>query len=151
MRITEASPAAVTILFTGEPVPAWRALTSLVRRTLRERGLAPWSAAETECFRAGEDTLVIARPGELRRRAFFFPDLETLLGGVSGCPAGQSSLYALEEGYLLAAEGGMVCPSLYEFGEERPLRPDWETHAAEQGGLLLEGDAAADLRRWFSP
>ncbi len=151
MRTVQATDTAVSIWFSRENAPSRQQMLSLVRQALVERGLDPWSSTEAECFAAGEDTLVIARPGQPHRLAFYFEELETLLGGVMGCAEGESSLYAEGEGYILTAVPEAAGPALYEFGRETPLSAAWETHGEEQGRLLIRDTAISDLRRYFSP
>ncbi len=150
MKTVQATDTAVSIWISREAAPTGEQMLLLVRQALMERGLAPWSETEAECFTAGEDTLVIARPGHGRRQGFYFADLEDLLAGAQGCADGSGSLYALEEGYLLVLAPEAAGPALYEYGEARSMGPDWELHAREQGMGLIREDAAAVLRRVFS-
>ena len=140
---------AVSIWFRRERPPAGGALRRLVRRALAERGLAPWEEMEAECFAAGEDALVIARPARDRRPGFYFDELEDLLAGALACADGPSALYREGEGYLLAADRSAAGPALYEFGRARSVPADWERHAAEQGRQLIPDGAIAALRRYF--
>ncbi len=150
MKTVQAAETAVSIWITREAVPEGDALLALVRRSLAERGLTPWPAVEAECFAAGEDTLVIARPARDRRPAFYFADLETLLSGALGVAGGENTLYAMDDGYLLAVGEEAVTPGLYEYGRAGSVSADWEIHAREQGMCLADGDAAGVLRRHFS-
>lgn len=143
----QAADTAVSIRFTGERPPAGPALESLVRRALAERGLPPWAGMRAECFAAGEDALVIARPVRDCRPAFYFAGLEELLAGALACADGPSALYTYAGGYLLAAD--TAGPALYEYGEALCARLDWERHAAEQGRCLIPEDAIGVLRRYF--
>lgn len=149
MRTIEATDRSVSIWISREPPPGRAELLALVRRALEEQGLAPWPETETECFRAGQDTLIIARPGRALL-GFWFAELESLLAGVFACGEGESSLYALPEGYLLTLDRASAAPALWEYGQERTVSADWERHADEQGLTLLRGGALADLRRYFS-
>lgn len=148
MRKSEVTDRAVSIWLSGENSAELGELTSLVRSTLREAGLRPWSCVEAEVFEAGGDFLLIARPGH--RQGFYFPGLEELLGGALACPDAPSSLYLCPDGYLLALAPEAVCPALYEFGKARPLSPGWECHAAEQGLSLLARDAIRILHSYFT-
>lgn len=150
MRAVQVAENAVSIWFSGEEMPSRRQVMTLVRRMLEQEGFAPWPETEAECFAAGKDALVIARPGRGHRRAFFFEDLEALLGGASCCEGGGSALYFAEGGYILTLDPEDVRPGLYEFGRDCPLPPDWEAHAREQGLCLLPEDAAASLGRHFA-
>lgn len=150
MKTVQAASTAVSILITREEVPRGEALVELVRRSLAERGLTPWPAVEVECFAAGEDTLVIARPARDTRPAFYFADLEALLSGARDVAGGESALYAADGGYLLAVDKEAVTPGLYEYGRAAPVSGDWEVHAREQGMCLAGEDAAGVLRRHFS-
>lgn len=150
MRSVQVSDRTVTMWFSGEKAPGGRKLAALVRRTLEERGMEPWAETEAERFDAGEDTLVIARPGPPRPRAFFFPGLEELLTGALSCPDGPSALYRTEGGYLLTVAPENVRPGLYEFGAVTALPLGWEDHAREQGRCVTAGNAVADLRRAFA-
>ena len=149
MRYIQAADTAVSIRFVGERPPGPGALGRLVRRALAERGLAPWDGMEAECFTAGDETLLIARPVRDSRPAFFFSGLEPLLAGALACADGPSALYAWDGGYLLAADACAAGPALYEFGRAGSVRADWERHAAEQGRCLIGQDAIAALRRYF--
>ena len=149
MRTVQATETAVSIWITEEAAPTKAQMLDLVRQALAERGLAPWAETEAECFAAGADTLVIARPGH-RRAAFYFGDLEALLAGALRCADGESSLYKMGDGYVLTTGAETVCPALLEFGDTYTAAPDWECHAREQGMCLLRDRAVADLRRYFS-
>ena len=149
MMQIQATDTAVSIWISREQPPAGETLRRLVRRALSERGLVPWGEVEAERFTAGEDTLIIARPGKERRPAFFFSELEGLLAGALACADGPSALYAVQDGYLLAADRSCAGPALYEFGEAGSVTAGWERHAAEQGQCLIPEDAVAALRRYF--
>ncbi len=150
MRAVQVAENAVSIWFSREDIPDRRQMLTLVRRMLEREGYAPWAETEAECFTAGEDALVIARPGRAGRRAFFFEDLEALLGGASCCAGGDgSALYLSGGGYILTLAPEQVRPGLYEFGADCALPAQWEEHAREQGLCLLPENAAADLRRYF--
>ncbi|MCD7844920.1 MAG: adaptor protein MecA [Oscillospiraceae bacterium] len=150
MRTVQATENAVSIWFSQEDAPPRRQVLRLVRSALEERGLTPWPETEAECFAAGADTLVIARPAA-HSPGFYFEDLEALLAGALACPDGESDLYALPEGYILTVSGDMAVSALYEFGVPRRVSPGWAVHAAEQGQRLIAHSAAATLKRWFSP
>ena len=150
MKTVQATDTAVSIWISREEPPSRAQMLRLVRQALADRGLAPWPETEAECFAAGQDTLVIARPGHPRRAAFYFGDLEDLLGGAFSCPAGDSALYAVGEGYVLAVAPEAAGPGLYEYGRPYEAGPLWEVHAREQGMCLIREDAAAVLSRYFS-
>lgn len=150
MKMVQAADTAVSIWITREEVPTGKALLTLIRQALAERGLTPWPSAEIECFAAGEDTLVIARPAHARRPAFYFPELETLLSGALCVAEEEGTLYGAGEGYLLALRPEAVVPALYEYGAASSVTAGWEVHAREQGRCLIEQHAAGVLRRHFS-
>ncbi len=150
MKTVQATETAVSIWITHEQAPTREQMLRLVRQALADHGLDPWPETEAECFAAGEDTLVIARPAHARRPAFCFGDLEDLLGGAMPCPDGDSSLYAVGEGYVLALGPEEVRPSLYEYGQAGCVTAGWEAHAREQGLCLIRGEAVAVLRRYFA-
>ena len=149
MRTVQATDTAVSIWISGERPPAGAEMRRLVGQALAERGLEPWPEVEAEWFAAGEDTLVIARPGRVRRIGFRFDELETLLAGALACADGESALYSAEPGYILVADRTAAGPALYEFGRAVPVPDGWEIHAAEQGRLLIRRGAIAALRRFF--
>ena len=149
MRSIRTEENAVAIWLSGEPVPARGEVLRLVRQSLEESGYTPWQETEAECFAAGEEVLVIARPGEACRRAFFFPDLETLLAAAVCLPGEEGAVYAAEGGYILTLPAEGVCPALYEFGRELRLPPLWEDHAREMEQCLITAGAAAVLRETF--
>ena len=151
MRTIRATETSVSIWFSQEEVPRSEQLLALIRQALVSHGLAPWAETEAECFAAGSDTLIIARPGHPRRPAFRFDDLETLLAAVAACPAQDSSLYTYDDGYLLTVPPEEPAPALYEYGRAYSVTQDWETHAREQGQCLIRDTAVFDLRRRFSP
>ena len=151
MKTVQATDRLVSIWISLEAPPTGAEMRRLVRQALAERGLPLWSDMEAECFAAGEDTLLIARPGHSRRAAFYFPDLEPLLAGALANADAASSLYALERGYILTVDRRGAGPALYEFGREVRAAAEWEDHAAEQGRRLLRDDAIAALRRYFLP
>ena len=152
MRTVPATETAVSIWFSREDVPDREQMLKLIRQALLERGLDPWRSTEAECFAAGEDTLVIARPGHIRRPAFHFDDLESLLSGVTACAAADSSLYNMgQQGYLLTVDPEAAGAALYEYGQADTVTADWEAHAREQGLCLIRDGAISDLRRYFSP
>lgn len=150
MRAVQVAENAVSIWFSREDIPSRRQMLTLVRRMLEKEGYEPWPETEAECFAAGEDALVIARPGRVHRRAFFFEDLEALLGGALCCRGEDSALYLSEGGYILVLAPEEVRAGLYEFGQARELPFGWETQAREQGRCLLPHNAAGDLRRYFA-
>ena len=150
MKTVQATDTAVSIWVSREAPPSREQMLRLVRQALAEEGLAPWGSTEAECFAAGEETLIIARPARPKRCAFYFSDLEALLGGALRCPPAESALYAAGEGYILAVEPEGVTAALYEFGEPREAGPLWEAHAREQGMCLIREDAVAALSRYFS-
>ena len=149
MRSIRAGENAVTIWLSGEPAPARGEVLRLVRRSLEEKGYAPWEAIEAECFTAGEEVLVLAHPAAAEVRAFFFPELEALLAGADCVPTSDGALYAAEDGYILTLPADGVCPALYEFGQELRLPPLWEHRARERERCLLPERAAAVLRSIF--
>ena len=62
MRVVQAADRAVAIWFVDEEAPPLGRLLSLIRRALAASGRRPWRAVAAECFTAGGETLVIARP-----------------------------------------------------------------------------------------
>ena len=150
MISVQATDRLVSLWVSREAPPSRERMLCLVRQALAEQGLAPWAETEAECFAAGEDTLIIARPVRPSRRAFYFSDLETLLGGALRCPPGESSLYTSGEGYILTVAPEAAVPALREFGESCEAGPLWEVHAREQGMCLIRENAVAVLRRHFS-
>jgi len=64
MRVMHVSGRAVAILFTDEALPPEQRLASMVGAALVRTGHKPWPHVEAECFTAGDEALVIARPGE---------------------------------------------------------------------------------------
>ena len=140
---------AVVIRLSGEPVPGRGELLRLVRRSLENSGYAPWPETEAECFAAGEEVLVIARPGGPGMGAFFFPDLETLLAGAACLTGEDGAVYAAEGGYILTLPAGGVRPALYEFGRELRLPPLWEYRAREMERCLIPAHAPRVLRETF--
>ena len=150
MKTVQATETAVSIWISREQAPSRTQMLALIRQALAERGLTPWPETEAECFAAGEDTLVIARPGHSRRTAWYFADLEALLAGALACPGGDSDLYAVPGGYVLTLAPEAAGPALGEFGESFPVVPEWEIHAREQGMCLIRHSAIDDLRRYFS-
>ncbi len=145
MRTVQAAATSVAIVFSGEAPPPRRSIPALVRAALAEAGLPPWEDMETDCFQAGGDTLLLARPGSARRY-FFFSDRETLLAGAGGCAGEAGTLYRTRGGFILAVPPGSAGPGLYEFGALLSLRPDWELHAREQGNCVCGENALASLR-----
>lgn len=151
MKRMESGEKGLSIWLSGEDIPARDAeLCRLVQSLRDQAGLDPWPEIEADCFRAGEELLILARPAPPRTRGFWFADLDSLLGAVSSCRMEGTALYALEGGYLLTVPPEEACLALYEFGSERPLPRDWEAHAREQKQCLLPTDAAGKLVRCFS-
>jgi len=64
MRVIQTANRAVTIWFIGETAPPLAKTMALVRGSLRHAGFDPWLHTEAECFTAGNETLIIARPGK---------------------------------------------------------------------------------------
>lgn len=151
MRTVRATETAVSIWLSGEDAPGRAELMALIRQALLDRGLDPWPDTEAECFTAGEELLIIARPGGEKRLAFRFPELEALLCGALACPDGESSLYDGGEGYILTVPPAAARAALWECGVQTDVTEDWEVHAREQGLCLMDGTAISDLRRYFSP
>jgi hypothetical protein len=147
MRQVEVGKNMVSLRFSGEPVPQGQALQRLIYEALRQAGEEPWEELEMDCFSAGAESVVLARPGQPYRRCFFFPDWESLLGVASGCPAGESYLYQAEGGYVLAVARRAMGLSLYEFGQRLARGALWECHAQEQGQCLMEKNAIEMLHR----
>ena len=147
-RIT-AAESAVTIWFSGEEPPAAGRITALVERALAAAGLPFWAAVEADCFRAGSEVLVLARPGH-GRRYFSFPGPEELRAGAAGCAGTAGGLYRNGGGYILAVPAAEAGPGLYEFGALLSLSEDWEAHAREQG-LCLRSESALDYLRRQDP
>ena len=147
MRSIETEEKAVTIRLTGEPTPSRAELMWLVRLALEARGFPAWEDTEAECFTAGEEILVIARPGE-RRRAFFFDDMDALLTAVSGS-IGDGAVYAVPEGYVLIPAPGKAPPILREFGREMRLPPLWEVFARERGWRIVPEGGTSVLANAF--
>lgn len=122
----------------------------MIRRIRSSAGLPPWKDMEADCFQAGDQLLILARPLPPRPCAFFFPDLEALLHAVLPCPPDDSALYTADSGYLLVFPQKPAHLSLYEFGCITPLPPDWEIHAREQGQCLFPKNAIAGLLLAYS-
>ncbi len=150
MRKMEAGPSSVSIWLCGETLSRRESVCELVKKALTGAGLAPWPSVEAECYSGGGDTLILARPGVPRPKAFWFRDLETLAKAVSSCPDGDSALYRADGGYLLVLPGGPAPLPLYEYSEERTLSPLWETHALEQETQLFPREAIKELKGFFS-
>lgn len=149
MRVVEATDKAVSIWLSGEDLHGLGSMTKLVRQALNEAGLRPWTSAEADVFTAGEEVLLIARPGRLK--GFYFSDLGALIRGALACSDVPSALYLCPDGYLLVLSPKDARPELYQAGVPRYLAPDWECHAAEQGVFLLTRDAVRTLRSYFAP
>lgn len=149
MRTVQATQTAVSIWVTREDMPTKGQLLALVRQALSERGLDPWPSTEAECFTAGGDALIIARPGHERQCGFYFPDLEPLLDAVAATADGESALYSAAGGYVLAVAPEAAGPALWEYGESFQLDEAWEAHAREQGLCLMPEGAIGGLRRCF--
>lgn len=62
MRVMQVAERAVAIWFVEEDAPPRRNMLTLVRSALKASGYAPWRSTEAECFSAGNETLLIARP-----------------------------------------------------------------------------------------
>ena len=122
----------------------------LVRRAQQEAGLTPWTEMEADCFQAGDQLLILARPTPPKPHAFYFPDLEALLQAAASCPPAESALYSMKDGYLLVFPQKAEFLPLYEFGRECSLHPDWEAHAREQGQCLLQENAIDNLLLVYS-
>lgn len=150
MQRIAASSDSVAIWLTGERLSGRESVTRLVRSILSENNLPLWPRLEAECYQCGEDTLILARPAPAPPMGFFFENLEDLLSAVFPCEDGESSLYRLEPGYLLAVPPDRVPLSLYEHSKGCPIAPLWFVHAKEQGMCLMEGRAIGDLKRFFS-
>ena len=149
MRSIRTEENAVTIWLSGEPEPDRGEVLRLVRRSLEENGFTPWPSTEAECFTAGEEVLVLARPAAEGYRAFYFSDLEALLAGTTSVPTTDGELYAAEDGYILMLPADGACPALYEFGQELRLPPLWEHRAREMERCLLPEGAVGVLRSAF--
>ena len=150
MRTVRATETSVSIWLSQEETPPEGQMLALIRQALAAQGLDPWPETEAECFAAGGDTLIIARPVHPRRPAFYFDDLEALLAGIADCPDRGGSLYTYGDGYLLALPPEASAPALYEHGLAGSVTADWEVHAREQGQCLIRDTAVFDLRRCFS-
>ena len=151
MRALQVAERAVSIWFSREDAPTRGQMLCLVRRALADRGYRPWPETEAECFAAGEDTLLIARPGRARTAAFYFESLDRLLAAAA-CGRDGGALYAAGRGgYLLTAPAADVCAALYEFGEPVRLTPEREAHETEQGRQIIPDAALAALREAFRP
>lgn len=135
---------------TGDATPGPGEAARLVHHARKEAGLPPWQDTEADCFQAGDQLLILARPAPPKPHGFWFPDLEALLGAVFACPPTESALYATDSGYLLVFPQKAEYSALYEFGFEYPLSPDWEIHAREQGQCLLPDRATANLLLVYS-
>ena len=149
MRVVEATDRAVSIWLSGEDLHGPGCMTELVRQALNEAGLRPWTCAEADVFTAGEEVLLIARPGRLK--GFYFSDLQALIRGALACADVPSALYLCPDGYLLVLSPKDARSGLYQTGDPRCLAPDWERHAAEHGIFLLTRDAVRMLRAYFAP
>ena len=64
MRVIQTANRAVTIWFIGETAPPLSKTMALIRGSLRCAGFEPWPRMEAESFTAGNETLIIARPGK---------------------------------------------------------------------------------------
>lgn len=146
MRTIQVSEKAVTIRCTAGEIAGGGDVLRLVRRTLDAAGAEPWPEIEAECFGAGEEKLVIARPSR-RRRAFFFADREALEAVLALGPSGARCVYETADGFLLTLPPEEDCLRYREFGEPAALRPGWEEHAREQGLLREEGGGGRAVRR----
>lgn len=146
MRSIQVSEKAVTIRCAAGEIADGGDVLRLVRRTLAAAGEEPWPEIEAECFGAGEEKLVIARPSR-RRRAFFFADRESIAAALTLGPAGTRRVYEMAEGYLLTLPPEEVHLWYREFGEPAALKPGWEEHAREQGLLREENAVGRAVRR----
>jgi hypothetical protein len=146
----EVEDSLVTIWISGQAPPTRPQVQTLVNQALTQHGKCPWPSVEIDFFTAGQETLVLAHPGDVERQGFFFSGLEELLSGALPCPVGESFLYGTEKGYVLTVTPALAGPSLYEFGQSLSVSALWETHAQEQGQCLLNGQAIENLHRYFS-
>ena len=121
------------------------ALEQKLRQSLRDAGLPPWPAADTELFAAGGQSLFIARRPP--RLYIELEELEALTEALPHCPA-DTALYALPEGYLLALDSRGAGLWFREFGRPRRMPENWESWAREQG-LCLSRDAAGEISGIF--
>ena len=147
MRTIRTGEKAVEIWLSGEPAPAAEEVLSLVRSALAEGGFRPWEETRAECFAAGEDLLVLARPAPPRRRAFFFGGRESLAACAGILPGTGGALYAVPGGRLLVLDPPELGEALYEFGDERRLHPLWEAWAREHGLCVIPENALTQLRK----
>lgn len=148
MKTVQVTEKTVIIRYAGGKLPDEREIRKTVSHALTESGGRPWRFMEVECFEAAEDALVIARriPS---RRAFLFPDEETLRGAVPFVPDVGGALYRVRDGFLLALETEAVCPALHEYAEARILPSGWEEHAREQELGTRAENMGVSLRRRF--
>ena len=135
----------------GQVLPAGpEEAARLIRRARKEAGLPPWAETEADCFQAGDQLLILARPAPTKPHGFYFPDLETLLRAVFSCPPAESSLYSIRSGFLLVFPQNPELLPLREWGDEYTLHPFWEIHAREQGQCILPHNAMANLLLVYS-
>ena len=149
MRTIRVEPETVTIWISGEELPEREEVLALVRRSLAEEGFDPWEQTEAECFEAGRELLVIARPAPARQAAFFLPSVESLVAFAEAAPEAEGSVYAARRGYIWTMPPSSVRPGMYDFAEPQTLHPMWEVHAREQGRCIIPENAGQVLRQSF--
>ena len=147
MRTVRTGEKAVQIWLSGEPVPEAKDILAIVRGALAERGFLPWPETQAECFAAGEDVLVLARPAAPRRRAFYFDGRESLLACAHVLPGTGGAVYGLPRGgFLMTLEAAELNEAIFEFADERSLHPLWETFAREHGLCVIPENALEKLK-----
>lgn len=151
MEHTDDREPGLSLRFSGHAAPITpQNAARLVRQAQERAGLSPWSDMEADCFQAGDELLILARPLPARPQGFLFACFEDLLGAVRARTGKSGALYTVPGGYLLSVPRSAPNLCLREFGEEYPLSPDWEIHAREQGQCIFPENAIAHLLALYS-
>jgi len=145
------SSEAAAVYFERGEAPDPEAAKALIESLLRQSGLPVWRDMEIELFPGPEGALILARRADLREACCRFPDLESLLAAVPGCPPGYPARLYFCRGayYLLLRLPEEALFELEEFCLDAPVGTREAAHIREHGRLLLARDAAAQLRKFF--
>ena len=145
MRTIETTPQCVAIRLSHEPVPARAELLRLVGQALKADGYAPWPGVEWDCFVAGEETLLLARPGAVPLAGVWAADRNTLHAMALACGGGPGALYEREGSYLLLMDESQIPPALYEFGQVILLPRLYTAHVREHFRTVFAENALSAL------
>ncbi len=157
MRIETVTPRAVSLRISRSELNGRDTLTqeearAAVADALTDSGQPLWERMEISVFPGRTELLVIARPVSPSPCRFRFRRFSHLAAALAYLPPEtDSDAVYIDGGFelLLYLSRSALPNAVFEFGEPLPCSPELAAHLVEQGEVIAEKNAVAELRAHF--